>query len=285
MKPSLMLAKKITQDELKEWSQFDWENHYVEPKIDGERFVRTKDGIWLSRNGKKKYNVEGLCSAIDSVKKFKGFIIDGELFGGDWSSTISAAHSHEETGIELQYRIFDVVWPSKLELPLTFRKEMLANLVEEAHNINKRIVAVPSTIVSSYDDFMHVFRQHCATGCDGAMLKHRKSPYTLKRSSDWLKIKPYMEMDCKIVGFNEGKGKYVGTLGSIEVRVPDMRQKGGWSAFVTKVGCGMDDPDRDKIWRDRKKLIGKLAEVRYRKISEKKSKMIEARLVRVRVDL
>ena len=172
MKPSLMLAKKITQDALKEWDQRTWENHYVEPKIDGERFVRTKEGLWLSRNGKAKYNVEGICKAIDKVTKFKGFVIDGELFGGDWSRTISAAHSHDDTGIELEYRIFDIVWPSKLELPLRFRKELLAELVEEAHNYHKHIVAVPSTVVSSYDDFMHVFRQHCATGCDGAMLKH-----------------------------------------------------------------------------------------------------------------
>ena len=48
MKPSLMLAKKISQDELKEWSQRIWEEYFIEPKIDGERFVRTENGKCIS---------------------------------------------------------------------------------------------------------------------------------------------------------------------------------------------------------------------------------------------
>lgn len=71
MKPSLMLAKKISQDELKEWSQRTWEEHFIEPKIDGERFVRTENGKWMSRQGKPKHNVEKICKAIDSVKSLK----------------------------------------------------------------------------------------------------------------------------------------------------------------------------------------------------------------------
>lgn len=282
MKPSLMLAKKITQSELKEWNQRTWENHFIEPKIDGERFVRLRNGEWVSRQGKPKYNVQKICKAIDSVKKFKGYIIDGELFGGDWSDTISAAHTHHDTGIQLEYRVFDVVHADKADQPLTLRKEYLNELVEEAHNICKMVVAVPSSVVSCYSDFMHEYRRYLANGCDGAIIKVRNGSYELKRSSLWLKVKPYFEMDCKIVGFNEGAKRLIGTLGSIEVKIPI--DGGKWSTLTTSVGTGIDDSNRDLIWKNRKKLNGVLAEIRYRKISEK-DRLIEPRLVKIRTDL
>lgn len=282
MKPSLMLAKKITQDELKEWEQRVWERHFIEPKIDGERFVRTSKGLWMSRQGKSKFNVKQICKAVDSVKKYHGYIVDGELFGGDWSDTISAAHTHYDTGIKLEYRIFDIAHPSKLDLPLSTRKENLSELVEDAHNIHAMIMSVPSVSVSSYAEFMYEYRHFLASGCDGAMLKVRNGPYELKRSHQWLKVKPYAELDCKIVGFNEGKDRLEGTLGSIEVKVPI--ENGRWSTHTTSVGTGIDDKNRDIIWKNRKKLIGKLAEIRYRKISEKE-RLIEPRLVKIRIDL
>lgn len=282
MKPRLMLAKKVTQTELEEWSQMKWEDHYIEPKIDGERFVRSEVGVWVSRQGKPKYNVNLITNAIDRVRRFSDYLIDGELFGGDWSSTITAAHSHHKTGIRLQYRIFDVVPLKHKLMPLMDRKEIIGELLHSIKSTD--VVAVESTIVSSFSDFKQVFDDYCAKGCDGAIIKTRKGPYEFKRSKHWLKIKPYSEMDCKIVGFDEGEGKYEGTLGSISVRVPITRREGGWSQHITHVGTGMNDEERDNIWKNREKLIGKLAEVRYRAISPKKIRLIEPRLIRIRVD-
>ena len=73
-----------------------------------------------------------------------------------------------------------------------------------------------------------------------------------------------------------------GTLGSIEVKVP--LNRGGWSNLTTSVGTGFEDKDRDVIWKNRKKLMGALAEIRFRKISAKE-RLIEPRLVKIRTDL
>lgn len=282
MKPPLMLAKKVTMADLKDWSQITWERHYIEPKIDGERFVRTIGGDWLSRQGKMKFNVGGLCEAVDKVRRYRGCIIDGELFGGNWSDTISAAHSHDPTGIKLEYRIFDVIDPENMHQPLRERKLAVQRLVNEASGYNKNIVSVMPAEASSFDAFMDLFRLYCAEGCDGAMIKPKTGPYEAKRSKYWLKIKPHLEIDCKIVGFNPGKGKYEDTLGSIEVKVPVTPKEGHWSKHTTSVS-GMTDELRDKIWRERKQLMGKIVEVRYRKISDK-VRLVEPRLVRIRVD-
>ena len=101
-----------------------------------------------------------------------------------------------------------------------------------------------------------------------------------KRSDAWLKVKPILELDCKIVGLKPGRGKYGGTLGSIQVRIPVNGMK--WSMSETSVS-GMTDRDRDYIWNNRKKIVGKFAEVKFRKISEK-NRLIEPRLLRLRLD-
>ena len=284
MKPPLMLAKKVTLSDLQEWTQMTWERHYVEPKIDGERFVRTVNGDWLSRQGKQKVNeaVGRICSAVDKVKRYRHCIIDGELFGGNWNDTISAAHSHGPTGIKLEYRIFDVIDPAKMSQPLSERKVAVDRLAKEASGYHKHIVSVMPDETSSYEHFMELFQLYCATGCDGAMIKKKSGIYETRRSKLWLKVKPHLEVDCKIVGFNPGNGKYSDTLGSIEVRVPVTPKEGHWSEHTTSVS-GMTDELRDRIWRDRKGLIGKIVEVRYRKMSEK-IRLIEPRLVRIRLD-
>ena len=281
MKPKLMLAKRITMEELKEWDVRMWEDHYIEPKVDGVRFVRTEPGVWLSRQGKIKHNVDHITSRLDRMKRYSDYLIDGELFSSDWSTTISATHSHFKTGLHLSYRIFDIVPLQNPQMPLMERKEVLEEMLEGLKR-DAPIFAVSSTIVSSFSDFRQVFNNHCASGCDGAMIKRRKGPYEFKRSKYWLKVKPYMEMDCKIVGFTEGKGKYEGTLGAIVVKVPVPKKEGSWSEYTTKVS-GMTDDDRDYIWKNATKLRGKIAEVRYRAISEK-IRLIEPRLIRIRVD-
>lgn len=281
MKPKLMLAKRIRLEELKEWSTQMWENHYIEPKVDGVRFVRTEAGIWVSRQGKIKHNVDEVTSLMDRVKKFSDYLIDGELFSSDWSSTISATHSHHNTGLKLTFRIFDLVPFKNPTMPLMERKELLEEFLSKVKD-NDKIFAVQSVVVSSFSEFKAQFEFFTSSGCDGAMIKSRKGPYEFKRSKYWLKVKPYKEMDCKIVGFKEGKGKYEGTLGALIVRVPISKREGSWSQYVTKVS-GMTDDARDDIWESQTKLRGKIAEVRYRAISDK-NRLIEPRLVRLRPD-
>ena len=88
-------------------------------------------------------------------------------------------------------------------------------------------------------------------------------------------------MDCKVVAVKQGKGKYSQTLGSIGVVIPLGR--GQWSDRITYVS-GMDDEWRNKFWKMRKALIGKIVEVRYRE-KTKVNRLKEPRLVKPKFEM
>jgi len=225
--------------------------------------------------------VKEVTKLIDSLKKAKNYLIDGELSGKDWSHTMTLFRSSKADVSDQmkdgRYKIFDLVNPEKLDEPLCDRKERLVEVFAKVDHPMIQLVKFEE--VDAYEAFHETLQFHLASGCDGAIIKFKYGGYEFKRSKLWLKVKPQREADCKIVGFKEGKGKYVGMLGSLEVRVP---VRGGWSANTSNIS-GMTDEDRVQMWRDRKRLIGTIVEVEYRAIS-KKSKLIEAHVYRHRLD-
>ena len=279
-----MLANKIEMTELEGWSTRQWEQYWIEPKIDGVRYVRYGKKGWLSSGGKDYNNVRHISSLIDSIRGIDGYLIDGELYGDDWESTISDARTFKENRPRrLRYRVFDCVplLPSQTLslLDLEARREMMSKVLEKVQEY-PYIRPVHVSNVSSFHEFKIVHEGHLADGCDGSMLKLRSGIYVQKRSSFWLKVKPVNEMDCKIVDFKPGKGKYLGTLGSIGVVLPQPLAL--WGAEVTHVS-GMDDKDRDYIWRNREKLLGKVVEIRYRRTT-RGNRLVEPRFSRIRWD-
>lgn len=211
-------------------------------------------------------------------------IIDGEVTGKDWAQTMtlfrsSKADVNEKLKRYGRYKIFDLVNPHRLDEPFRDRRERLEEVF--AKHSHPMVMLTKSEQIQSYDEFVELHNFHLASGCDGSIIKVLGSPYEFKRSGYWLKVKPQKTMDCLIVGFNEGKGKYVGMLGSLEVKLP--MEAGRWS-FATSNVSGMTDEDRVYMWKNRKKLLGTIVEVEYRKISEKKNRLIEGHVHRPRPD-
>ena len=60
--------------------------------------------------------------------------------------------------------------------------------------------------------------------------------------------------EFKIIDFEEGDGKYKGTLGKVIVDV---------NGVAVGVGSGWTDADRSEIWGNKDKYLGNLIEVRY----------------------
>lgn len=89
-------------------------------------------------------------------------------------------------------------------------------------------------------------------GGEGIMLRKPNSKYVGKRSGDLLKVKPFFDAEAKIVGYDEGGGKYLGMLGAFEVE--DLKTKKKF-----KVGSGLTD----KIRKDYKKTHPKGTLITY----------------------
>jgi DNA ligase-1 len=90
---------------------------------------------------------------------------------------------------------------------------------------------------------------------EGVMINICDAPYEFGRTWNLMKVKKMNTLDLEIVGFEEGSGRLVGTLGAILVRYKD--------GNLVKVGSGFSDRLRAEIWRTRGDFLGKICEIQY----------------------
>ncbi len=89
---------------------------------------------------------------------------------------------------------------------------------------------------------------------EGVILRKWDDPYDAKL----LKLKYEVEDDFIVTGFNEGKGKYAGTLGSLVVSQYDTDEQ----LQVVMTVAGMNDDMRDLIWFNKEEYLSKVCLVR-----------------------
>lgn len=90
---------------------------------------------------------------------------------------------------------------------------------------------------------------------EGIMINICDAPYEFKRTTNLLKVKKMQTLDLQIIGFEEGSGKYAGTLGAILVRYKN--------GNTVKVGSGFTDWLRSEIWNNRNKYLDRICEIQY----------------------
>ena len=94
-------------------------------------------------------------------------------------------------------------------------------------------------------------------GYEGIMLKDLDAPYECKRSTAWLKLKPFIEVSLSVADVEEGTGRNAGKLGALVCEGEDDGKR-----IVCNVGSGFTDTDRDSYWLGRGDLLGQVVEVR-----------------------
>ena len=100
-----------------------------------------------------------------------------------------------------------------------------------------------------------LLEEEVANGEEGIMINICDALYEFKRTNSLLKVKKMQTMDLEIIGFEEGTGRLVGTLGAILVRYKD--------GNVVKVGSGFSDEIRALIWTEPSDFLGKIVEIQY----------------------
>ena len=71
---------------------------------------------------------------------------------------------------------------------------------------------------------------------EGLVVRDPNVPYIAKRTSKALKVKSFKDAECKVMGYNKGKGKYNNLLGSIICKMDNN--------ITFKIGSGFSDKDR-----------------------------------------
>lgn len=249
--------------------------YQFQPKLDGNRVIM-KDGLGWSRNG-KEYKSQGVTDIINEVTDhdpdfFKKWVLDGEMMGDLGFDQSSGALRRISEGDRKQakftYWVFDMIsreqWEKKETVSLLARQDILTTWITDARPALKSIKLVPTVCKRdpSHDFIMKLCDDYIAAGFEGAMAKDARSPYVFKRGKNVLKVKRFKDADLKVVDMYEGKGKHKGRLGGIIVE-----GKIGKDVYRSEVGSGFNDSTREEIWNNKKKFLGRIAQVQYQELT------------------
>ena len=242
----------------------------VQLKMDGMRFnaiVRDNAVEFRTRNGKEIHlhgNLEQefiqIANGIDCVfdgelvvSYFDG-IMDRQTGNGILNKAIKATISDTEAAL-VRAIVWDVIpymYFVDSYCPTPY-KDRFAKFKWGIDFPNK-IQLVQSTIVENIEEARAKFEEYYNAGQEGIILKDMSSPWEDKRAKHQIKFKGELECDLKVVGYEEGTGKYVGKLGALVCESDD-------GIIKVKVGSGFNDEDREKI--KEQDVLGKVVAVKY----------------------
>jgi DNA ligase-1 len=248
----------------------------IEPKLDGVRVIVIcdvdKDEVKLfSRNGKELLNFPNINEQFDEMldQMSESMVFDGEVMSEDFQTLMREIHKKGGAKTkDAKLNLFDCMplynfQDGSCVEPITERKKWL-----DKYTYGPNINLVEHVRMNLSDDegqkqFADYNKMCIDRGFEGIMVKPVGGIYECKRSTGWLKVKPFIEVSLTVTDFEEGTGRNAGKLGALVVEGTDMDK------FIkTNVGSGLTDSDRDMFWKHRDDVIGRIVEVRADAITQ-----------------
>ncbi len=193
-------------------------------KLDGVRAYW--DGKHLISRGGKIFSAPKIFT-----KDFPNFELDGELWSkrNDFENISSIVRTQNSPArwSELSYNIFEV---PHAEGGLSRRLENVNPYKSEYLKIIKQ------TVCKNTKSLIHYKKSILKLGGEGVVLRDSQSPYHIKRSNKDLKVKPYFDEECTVIGYTKGKGKYLNQVGALKCKLKDGK--------MIKIGSGLSDKER-----------------------------------------
>jgi bifunctional non-homologous end joining protein LigD len=187
-------------------ARFSDDGWIFERKLDGVRCVAIREGgpvTLLSRNDLSLGGRYPEVAAALEAQRQRRFTVDGEVVAFDGTQTSFAKLARRgRSPVPVFFYIFDVMWLDGQDvraLPLRTRKRLLRTALKFDD---------PSLRFSTHrnGDGEAFFAEACRKGWEGLVAKRADSPYTDKRSKDWLKLKCERGQELVIGGYTAPKG-------------------------------------------------------------------------------
>lgn len=246
----------------------------LEPKLDGVRCITIIDHeartvIQYTRNGKVLENFthisDSLLSHIDEIGR--SFVLDGEVVSHSFQDVMKQVHRKSDVqASDAKLMLFDIVpldefKKGKSSLGQLQRSSLLKTLKPIFDKCNN-IEIIPQVKVNLEDlagklQFKEFNKKAIDAGFEGIMIKEPDAPYECKRSTSWLKQKPFIEVTLTVINVEEGTGKNEGRLGALICKGIDDGKH-----IMVNVGSGFTDEQRLEFWTYRSELKGQLVEIR-----------------------
>lgn len=246
----------------------------VEPKLDGVRCLtvvdhESKTVTQYTRNGKVLENFTHITKALEPyIDNFgRSYVLDGEVISHSFQDLMKQVHRKDnvEAG-DAKLMLFDII-------PLTEFKQGISTLGQRRRSAFLKewkgifddtgcidIVAQKEFDLDVFTDEIE-FRDYnklmVEAGYEGIMIKDPNAKYECKRSTSWLKQKPFIEVSLAVTAYEEGTGRNAGRLGALICEGVDDDKR-----IVVNCGSGFTDEQRTEFWENKDTLVGQVVEVR-----------------------
>ncbi len=256
-----MLASMGTHDDL---AHADW---LYEPKLDGTRAIMTlKDDhlTFVNRNGTELTHRFPEMAQMRKHIRAKQCVLDGELvvYDADGRPDFAALAKRDSVDdpalieerakrLPATYVVFDVLeleGESLIGKPLSERKDILADLIRNAHHIEQVFWTEHGTLL---------WKEAKRRMLEGVVAKRAASRYQPgERSNEWRKIKRTSTIDAIIVGYTHEKRAVSSlVLGAYHA---------GELICLGRVGTGFSESFLSELAPKLKKLAAKIPPVAYK---------------------
>jgi bifunctional non-homologous end joining protein LigD len=256
IRPMLATTAALPTDQ-SEWA--------FEMKWDGIRTVAYVDGGRITLRSRNDRDVTATYPELRALGETLGstqVVLDGEIVAFDEAGrpnfgrlqqrmhvTSAAQIRRLRSTVPVVYILFDVLHldgRSTLKLPYRERREILDGLA-----LAGPCWMTPEVLEGDAEDWLEATRQQ---GLEGIMAKRVDSAYQPgRRSSNWLKVKNWLDEQVLIGGWTPGEGRRADTIGALLVGVPE--EDG--LRYIGKVGTGFTDKMLDEMHGLLKPLVRK----------------------------
>lgn len=232
---------------------------YTQPKLDGYRCVYDGFSDRILSRGNKEFSVLYGTPLHEELQKYKNVILDGELYvhNKDYAfenyGVLRKKNSPTDEDMKkiarIKYHVYDII---DTKLPYKDRLAVLNKILVG----NKYIHKVETKICHDHSCIDKNHAENLKQNYEGTMIRNMDAVYVGKRTSDLLKYKNFDDDEFKIIGFDheidtgDGLTPVVWICITPEGREFNVASKGTRS-------------ERDKLYKNGKKYIGKWLSVQF----------------------
>lgn len=246
----------------------------LEPKLDGVRCITVVDCesqtvTQYTRNGKVLENfshiTEGLLANIDLIGR--SYVLDGEVVSKSFQDLMKQVHRKDNVqSQDARLMLFDILPLSEFKKGKSImgqrRRTNLLKTLKPVFDKAGSIDIIPQIEINLDEyvgelQFKEFNKNAIEQGFEGIMIKDPEAIYECKRSTSWLKQKPFIEVSLAVTAVEEGTGKNEGRLGALICEGEDDGRK-----IRVNVGSGFTDDQRTEYWSGKEDLVGQIIEIR-----------------------
>jgi DNA ligase-1 len=249
-----MLAK-VYEDHA---SKIDWENAFIQPKLDGMRclaIIKDHKVTLLSRKNKEIITMGHIAAELEVLPDM---VIDGELYahGKTFQENMKLIKKYRSGESEaVKFHVYDLIE----EKPFIDRYTRLSTIHISIDFKNIELVPTMRLVAESGIGIIHT--DYIAKGYEGSMIRHGDAAYKVNgRSDSLLKYKEFQDITATIIDVEEAEGiKGHG----VPVLKYSNKKMSGTNEFTFKAGVKMSHEERISLLLNKDKFIGQTAEIRF----------------------